>query len=106
MKPLPNTMDLKDSWPERSLEKALVRDYPGCKDLKSALKQEIEKLNPRQEDLGLLWTQVVEALKEESENFDYSKISQEERQILSQMPLNSTHAIKAWGKAWHTIFKR
>ncbi len=104
-------MNLKKDWPEGSKERFLLRDFPGCKTLAEALKEETLKrqdsLNPKSSlTTEEIMTRATALLKTASEGFDYKSMSLEDEAKMAAMPITTVDEINAWTKAWLTIFKK
>ncbi len=93
------------NWPEDSLQKTLLRDFPGCKTLQEALEKQKVKV-PKQESKRYHPDYYpMKALIKEIEMFielnksDYDALSQETRDRLSAMPIKNIDEARFWKEA-------
>lgn len=107
----------RKNWPDRSLEKALAIDYPGCKTAFEAVKKVLSEKDPHQiksvapiprtiiptkSDYEVMKQVVleVEVLLKEA---DYSKIPAREQDRISKMPITNAAEAIDWKLAWFKV---
>ncbi len=97
---------------ERSLERSLVRDFPGAKNVLDALqKVKTQRLNDSalQTTLELpineyeTMRDAIKDIENASKGFDFSKVDKETNASLSKMPITTTEEVGAWVAAWLKI---
>jgi len=112
----------KESWPTGSLERTLLRDFPGSRSLLDALKKTLLKNSPSSEELqenrstpgsSVKTKEPTElekykALRESiltiehyvHNGFDTWKVDEHVRKRLNEMPLNSILDAHLWRDCW------
>jgi hypothetical protein len=118
----------KASWPTGSLERTLIRDYPGCKSLLEALKQRItpkQDVTPTESPAGSI-ERVREIIVKESEldkylalresiksianyvhlGFDTWQVAEHIRLKLNAMPITSIEEAYLWRDYWKAEIKK
>lgn len=87
-----------------SLERSLVRDFPGCKSVVQALQKVITEkqgntaLQPSEEYQIML--DAIYEITLASKDFDFDEMRSETCTVLSQMPLNDCGQVIRWKNAW------
>ncbi len=92
-------------WPKESLQRTLVRDFPGCK---SALEAVQKLLATKQEtkpaaqaiDLGECLRNAIKHVEVLSNSIDQALLDEETEAALTGMPLTTEAEMKAWVNAW------
>jgi hypothetical protein len=118
----------KESWPAGSLERTLIRDYPGSKSLSDALKRTILNNSPSSKEpeknrtINEAEVKIKEpteiekyrALQESIKNiehyshlgFDTWQVPEHTRARLNAMPLNSIEEIILWRDHWKAEIRK
>lgn len=104
------------NWPEGSKERALVRDFPGCKTVAEALKkaitqkqnvipEESSEIKPELADTSLIMKEAVLDIEKALNGRDIEKGCPVVRARMSAMPLNTKEDILKWRDAWLKVIK-
>ncbi len=103
------------SWPGEALKRHLTMNFPGCQTavdaVKSLLKNKTQEQNQTalqmpKLNLGEKFTEVSTYIENQLSGVDENQITQETRDKLANMPLNSIDEIRAWGMAWIAEIKK
>lgn len=105
----------RKNWPDRSLEKSLVRDYPGCKSAFEAVQKVLGTKPPQQDQTALQPTQRITKPTNEDylvmkqaildieialKGIDLSLLSKETREQIAKMPITTASEALDWKNAW------
>lgn len=103
------------NWPDRSLEKSLVRDYPGCKSAFEAVQKVLSKEKPIQDQPALqphqritkptnedylVMKQAILDIEIALKGIDLSKLPKETREQIAKMPITQASEALDWKAAW------
>lgn len=95
----------RKTWPQDSLKRTLVRDFPGSKGILDALKKTIESKN--ESALQLSEKEKLEAVRKIIkeielllETVSFESITKSKRESLALLPLTSLGEAEAWRDAW------
>lgn len=103
------------SWPDKSLERFLEENHPGCKTAVEALKKLLKEKNIPQierapqvseKEIAAKLKQVQDHIALKSDGVDLDKIPHGQRMTLAGMPLDSIENIRMWGFAWLEAIKK
>lgn len=103
----------RKNWPDRSLEKTLAMDYPGCKSALDAVKKVLSDKEPKTEvpilptpppiltnEDYLLMKQAITDVETALKNIDISKLPDDVRNKIAKMPINTPIEAHNWRYAW------
>ena len=97
----------KKNWPEKSLERHLKLNYPGCSSAVQAVKKLLGSKTPSQNHIASqtpsdyeAMRKIIVSIEEASKDFDFSLLDEKTTVLLARMPITNQAEALAWKDAW------